>query len=98
MAISKLNRAGDRRGMHMLGRKLSEEHKNNIRLGCEHPVYQYDKSMNFIKEWNSVGETNIQHVGDVCNGKRKTAGGFIWKWKKDYDIIENLEYENRQTI
>lgn len=83
MEQNKLNRAGNRCGMHMKGRKLSEEHKNNIRLGCSKPLYQYDKDMNFIKEWSSTRETKIKHVGEVCNGKRKSAGGFLWKWKKD---------------
>jgi len=49
-------------------------------------VKQYDKKMNFIKEWTSSSEAsrilNISggHIREVCNNKRKTAGGFIWKY------------------
>ena len=40
-----------------------------------------------INEFKSAAEaekiTNINqfHIGDVCKGKRKKAGGFIWKYK-----------------
>ena len=26
------------------------------------------------------GWDNIKHIYDVCNGKRKSAGGFIWRY------------------
>ncbi len=26
---------------------------------------------------------NLGNIGECCNGNRKTAGGFIWKYKKD---------------
>jgi hypothetical protein len=51
------------------------------------PVLQFDKQGNFIKEYpsqsqasrkNKISQTNISRV---CLGKRKTAGGFIWKFK-----------------
>lgn len=44
------------------------------------PIIQYDKKGNFIKKWKCGRDTNIQHVYEVCNGKRKTAGGYIWKY------------------
>jgi hypothetical protein len=52
-------------------------------------VCQYDKENKFIKEYSSLTEayeqTQIQRqdIGSVCLGKRKTAGGFIWKYKKE---------------
>lgn len=51
------------------------------------PILQYDLEGNFIKEWSSSMEVerelSIGHnnIGSVCNGKRKSAGGFIWKHK-----------------
>ena len=50
------------------------------------PVLQYDLNGNFIKEWKSVNECgrNGFNQGDICkccNGKRKTAKGFIWRYK-----------------
>ena len=50
-------------------------------------VQQFDLNQNFIAEFNSIKEaaqttgTNYSSLGMVCNGKRKTAGGFIWRFK-----------------
>lgn len=50
------------------------------------PVLQYDKNGNFLKEWECsmsvYRELSIfsSHIYDCCNGKRKTAGGYIWKY------------------
>ena len=52
------------------------------------PVKQYDKNMNYIACYNSVVEaskmTNIDKggIGKVCAGKRRSAGGYVWKWKE----------------
>jgi hypothetical protein len=49
------------------------------------PVEQYSKDGTFIKEYRSVKdaikETGILHVSCACRGERKTAGGYIWKYK-----------------
>lgn len=43
---------------------------------------------NFIKTWESIHnverELNISNstICKVCNGKGKTAGGYIWKYKE----------------
>ena len=51
------------------------------------PVIMYDLHMNFIDEFKSVTEaeklTGIKGVSAVCNGKRHTAGGYIWKHKEN---------------
>ena len=54
------------------------------------PVLQYDLNGNLIKEWKSINECgrNGFHQGDICkccNGKRKTAKGFIWVYKNEED-------------
>ena len=42
-------------------------------------------SLDFIKEWNSLTEASntlnisIGNISSVINGKRKQAGGYIWK-------------------
>jgi len=67
-----------------------------LRKGIENPklwkaVLQYDKKNNLIMEYKSITEavniTGIKHLVKVCNGKRKTAGGFIWKYKNEINII-----------
>jgi hypothetical protein len=48
-------------------------------------ILQYDLQNNFIKEWSGVKEAmsayNQARVGDVANGKARTAAGYYWKWK-----------------
>lgn len=68
-----------------LGKKLSNGHKLAISNGMKKQVLQFDKQGNFIKEWNSVVEATkiYSNVSPVLKGKRKTAGGFIWKYKNN---------------
>ena len=55
---------------------------------CLKPVIQYSKSGEFIKEWKSVtdveNELKIYHsnISACCRGKLKSAGGYVWKYKK----------------
>lgn len=73
--------------------KENQEHawKNNLKkriIGKDNKlsknVYQYDLKGNFIKEWNCVEEAQktlkISNISTVCYGKRKQAGGYIWKY------------------
>lgn len=68
------------------GKTQSEEHRLKRAESKKMPVIQYDKKNNFIKEWKSALdaeiETNISrcHIAQVCKGYRKTAGGFVWKY------------------
>ena len=56
--------------------------KTNGKIIC-----QYDINNNFIKEYNSAceayRETQICRscINDCCNGRIKTAGGYIWRFK-----------------
>lgn len=49
-------------------------------------VVQYDKNNNFIKQWDSMADIqreigiNTCNISLCCQGKRKTAGGYIWKY------------------
>lgn len=50
------------------------------------PVQQYTKDGIFIKEYEFLSQVlddgfHIGNVGSVCNGKAKSAGGFVWKFK-----------------
>ena len=49
-------------------------------------VQQYSKDGVFIKEYEYLAQVlddgfHIGNVGSVCNGKLKSAGGFVWKFK-----------------
>lgn len=51
-------------------------------------VYQYDENDNYIKTFGSTREAaritgiNDTHIQDVCRGKGKSAGGYIWKYNQ----------------
>jgi hypothetical protein len=51
------------------------------------PIIQFSKSGDFIKEYNSINEAakelNIDKtcISRNCNGKYKTAFGYVWKFK-----------------
>ena len=70
-----------------LGNKLSLETRNLISKNKSKPIIQYSLNLEFIKEWSSTTEVfstlkiNSGGISNVLNGKRKTAGGFIWKFK-----------------
>ena len=52
-------------------------------------VLQYDKNMNFIREWKSTIEIQKQlgyyhsNISRCCNGERKSVDNFVWIWKED---------------
>ena len=68
----------------------SYEEKSHIELrpinGCA--VIQYTKNNEYIAEFVSIAEaarsTGVAdgNISSVCNNSRKSAGGFIWKFKK----------------
>lgn len=48
-------------------------------------VCQYDsKSLAPIRTYDSIHEAqeayHVSHISEVCHGRRKTDGGFIWKY------------------
>ena len=51
-------------------------------------VIQFDKAGNYIAEFESVSVAaqstgiNLGNISQVCMNKRKTAGGYIWKYKE----------------
>ena len=73
-----------------VGRTHSDEHKNNIIVSMirlkGRKVSQYDLSMNLVMKWDSISlaakSLNIanSNIVNVCNGKRKTAKNFIWRY------------------
>ena len=60
-------------------------HKQNVIDKIKKKVSQYDLNGNFIKMYDSINDASFDsnlthHIGEVCQGKRKTAGGYIWKY------------------
>lgn len=72
------------------GKPISEEHRNKIRISLSKPVFMMDKSNDtIIKEFTSTIEAERflkkrgNHISCCCNGKRKSAYGYKWKYKED---------------
>lgn len=70
--------------------------KNKKRLKLDHlqsKVNQYDLKGNFIKEWNSINDANEKlnikkgSISNVCRGKYKSAGGYLWSYKDQKPVI-----------
>jgi len=71
------------------GKTHSEETKHKMRIESYNKkrVSQYDKNNNYIRNYISTmeaqRETNIPNtnIAKCCNGKLKTAGGYVWVYK-----------------
>lgn len=82
---------------------FSETHKRNIsksKTGVKHhlarPVYQYSKDGTFIKKWDYMNEAakslNLSRgaISNVCLGRYKTSGGFVWSYQDRGDNYKNI--------
>ncbi len=65
--------------------KFNREQKSGVNMVLNKPVYQLTKDMEVIAMYHSDAsasrETGISQ-GNICqvaNGKRFSAGGFLWK-------------------
>ena len=71
------------------GKHHSEETKNKISDSePKNPVIQFSKDGELLSEYSSLHEAERQtgcskgHICECCKGTRKSAGGFIWKYKE----------------
>lgn len=70
-------------------RKQTKETREKILEAKRKPVIQYSKNGEKIAEYISAVEaenlTSIgrSHISQCCNGKRKTAGGYVWRFKDE---------------
>ena len=80
----------------MLGRKATDEHKakiGNSNSGKNNkkskPVLQLNLAGETIMEWDSAGiaarhlKLSVGNIWMCCNGKARTAYGFIWQYKNN---------------
>lgn len=67
---------------------------DELKASVSKQVVQYDKDGNVVSEYFGAREaarcTGItpSSIIECCNGKRKSAGGFIWKYKETKNVIE----------
>lgn len=82
-------------------------HSYNVldnRNGRDKSVTQYTKNGVFVKEYASINEAarisgvDSSSISEVCKqiGHRKTAGGFIWRYKDDTDI--DIDYNTKSPV
>jgi group I intron endonuclease len=71
------------------GKKHTAESKEKMRTSRQGKhILQYDLNGNFIKEWEYMSlarqEYNLdkRSLQKACNGKLKTTGGYIWRYKE----------------
>ena len=71
----------------MKGRHLSDETKRKLAEATGRKVTQFTRDGVKVAEYLSSNEakkiTGIAHIHDAANGKRKTAGKYVWKWSDD---------------
>lgn len=75
----------DNRVSNLRWATYSEQQDNEVTT-IKRPVLQLTLDGELVKEWSSlreiINETNNRHVCSVLTGKRKTALGFLWKYKE----------------
>ena len=60
-------------------------HKDNCRKSKNKPILQLSLNGELIREWEcayDVGKEVSGHIYSCAKGKRKTAYGYIWKYKE----------------
>lgn len=59
-------------------------------------VIQMDKQYNIVNKYNSLSDaqkvTNLGNISECCNGRRKTAGGYIWVYEEDYNKFDKNKH------
>lgn len=77
-------------GISGKGRKTSSKTITKLLLKGW-PVVMFNKDGRFVAKYRtpSFAEKETKacktHISACCNGKRKTAGGFQWRWEKEWD-------------
>lgn len=81
---------------HSYGVSMSEERKQKLIEVNQISIDMFDKDGTYLKTFKSnrhaaefIGHSNGGHISSVCKGKRKTAGGYIWKYTKKDNINVN---------
>lgn len=78
-----------RKGRKVAPDVLKKRRTKGVYNNMARAVLQYDTGGNFIKEYSFIGEaaactnTHTPNISKCCSGKRKTTGGFVWKYKEE---------------
>lgn len=72
-----------------LGRKKSNEERKKISDGRKKPVIRFTKDGKYIDEFISALDAEVDagisrsHISQCCKGERKSAGGYVWRFKNN---------------
>ena len=86
----------------LFGSEAREVKPYNKRKGVIKPVLQIKDGI-IINRFESIGEagrrTNIisSSISDVCRGKNKSTGGYVWKYA-DYEMPETPKKSTKKSI
>lgn len=70
------------------GKHLSSSTKSKIAQARKIKIMQFTKDGVFVRDWDCAKDAqrtigvDARHTGSCCRGNRKTAGGFVWKYKE----------------
>jgi len=86
----KRNKAAEFRWMYKEDYELNKNNiKPYIKFNNQRRVVQLSKNNEFIKEWDAIKEIKetlkIYDISNCCKGKHKSADGFKWMYKEDYE-------------
>ena len=80
-------------------RTQNTDYKNKAEK-CKKPILQYDLEGNFIKEWSSNKNVQIElniHPIKCLRGKSKQMGGYMWRYKTDQYLLNIPPYNNKRS-
>jgi hypothetical protein len=75
-------------------KKTGFKNKPYIVEATRKKVYQFTLDAQLIAVYDSVTiaqeKTGVKHIGSVCRGERKHAGGFLWSFKPTIEPVKNV--------
>lgn len=83
--------------MSLIGKKYGAENGKRSRK----PVAQYDRCGNLLATFPSAREAErctgvgYKQISAVCNGSKKTAHGFVWRFLESQSTIESTRKRKR---
>lgn len=90
-ALAKLGKTTIRKGIKKTPKQLEM-------IGSQKPIIQLNLEGDFVAEFVSISEggrqLNIKQIGEVCRGQQKTAGGFKFMYKSQYELLNNKICQN----
>ena len=63
-----------------------DKHLKKLKENLSKPIIQFSKDGEFIRKWDNTWDVqrelgiNQSSISKCCNGKRKTAGDYIWRY------------------